>query len=190
MSLNETDIADAHRASILSLLAECVHTAMPGRVTAVNGDGTIDVKPLIKKTGIRGNQIEYPVLPSVTVLLNENSVLSVEMSVGDVVLLIFSEGSLENWTGENVANGSYHRKFSLADGFAMPLISSSGTFSLEALMTAAYKSAVLDVMIAALKVFLTGLNAGTLTAQASTLLAALNAIVEPTNSVTSKVKAA
>ena len=192
---NDSDVGAAIHSLIMNFLSGNVHTSMPGKVVKYDAvKKTVDVKPMLKKANPDGTQIEYPVLPDVPLLFGETSALSITATVGDVVLLVFSEAGLEKWSPTRVpANTTINRKFSLSDGFAVPGIYSTGVLAQQALLTAAYKTA-LAPYLAAVQALL--LAVATLTpATIATALGTFNAVyaggfVSPVNSLTSKVKAA
>ena len=123
---NESDLGQAVYSLILNVLAREVHTAMPGRVEAVgisDGVRVVDVKPLLKRADIRGEQREFSVAPGVLFLTVGTSKSSVFMPVqkGDLVLLIYSERSVEKWKqNTTIADTVFGRQFDLSDAFAIP----------------------------------------------------------------------
>ena len=124
---NETDIGDAVRSLVLNILSRELHTAIPGTVTEVTTKGTsrvINVKPLIKTTQVDGAQAQLDIIQGVILLTPGTTKSSVIMpiTVGDLVLLIFSEKALENWgLSTQTANGIYGRQFDMSDAFAIPM---------------------------------------------------------------------
>lgn len=185
-ALNTSDIGYAVKTLIESWLAGNVHTAQPGIVTAVNGD-TLDVKPLLNKSLVDGSQLECKPIPGVMNLFGPNASLSVTVSVGDIVLLVFCEESLANFsTSGQAANTTYSTKFDLSNAIAIPLLFTSGTNNLQALMTAAYKSAIESFFFTAktgeLAKIATGIAAGGGSYTPGVFTA-------PTTSLTSKTKA-
>jgi hypothetical protein len=191
--MNETDVGFELTRAVENILSRKLHTAMPGRVDAY-ASGKADIKPLLKKASVDGTQTEYATLYDVPVLFSERAALSIGLSVGDIVLLVFCEGSLENWTANGaVANTSVNRKFSVADGFAIPLICSSGVISLQALMTEAFKTA-LGTYLDTLHTCITAIGAtgtpGSIVSAVTTYSGAYpTGFSAPANSVTTKVKA-
>ena len=137
---NHDDVGQAVRTLIANYLSETVETISVGLVDIVNGDGTINVKPLLNKPNVDGTQLEYPVLPDVPILFNENTSLYVKVTKGDIVVLVFCKQSLTNWAlNGRTANGLYNQQFALSSAFAIPVISSVGVAGqLQALCTAAF----------------------------------------------------
>lgn len=85
-----------------------VHTCMPGEVVAVRSSDRdrrqfVDVLPLLQRAVVNEDGIAiseaYPVLQMVPVgyLQGGGFFLSVPLRVGDVVLLVFAERSLDSW---------------------------------------------------------------------------------------------
>lgn len=196
--LNESDVGAAVRGLVLNFLSKEIHTCQPGKVTAVNLDNTIDVKPMLRMANVDGSQVEYPVLPCVPVLFNAGTVLFVKLAIDDVVLLVFAEGSLEKWkTAGGVVNGSVNRRFSISDGFAIPLIYSAGAVIPQLLMTEAYKTS-LEIYLGIINVAFSSLAAAVtlpnVIAVGTAFVTAYNTAFpggfNPINGLTSKVKAA
>ena len=129
--INETHILHGIQKAVKDMLKD-IHTCMPGKIEAVSGT-TADVLPLLKNP-FTGQA--YPVISGVPVLMNEDTCFSVTLAVGDLVLLVFSERSLENWTANgNVADTTIERHFDLSDPFAIPLLLTNGAMALKALLT-------------------------------------------------------
>jgi len=126
-SFNETDIGDAIRSLVLNVLSRELHTCMPGCVTELRTKGNsifVDVKPLIKTTQVDGAQADLDILQGVLLLTPGTTKSSIVMPIneGDLVLLIFSEKTLENWSQTTqTANGIYGRQFDMSDAFAIQM---------------------------------------------------------------------
>jgi len=195
--LNETDVGYAVQTLIADYLAGNVHTAMPGLVEAVNNDdNTVDVLPLLKKSTSDGVQTECKIIPRVRYLMNANSSVSVTLNTGDIVLLIFCEEILDNFdTSGKTANTSFNRKFDLSSAIAIPLLFTSESNNLLALMTEAYKTA-LQNYLSAIQLFMITTSTATTAAQIAAAAGVLVApgafpsgFIAPTDSLTQKVKA-
>ena len=126
--LNTQDHGYAVRELIYNFLAGNVHTAQVGKVISDNGDGTIDVQPLLKKSSVDQTQLECKVIPDVPNLFNVNSPLSISLSAGDLVLLVFCEECLDNFsTSGQTADTLYGKKFALGNAIAVPLLYSAAS---------------------------------------------------------------
>lgn len=141
--LNTEDVAYAVKCAIADFLADGFCTATVALVDSVNSDGSINAKPLLNMPFIDGTQKEHAVIPNVPILFNANTVLSTKVAAGDIVLLVFTKESLDKWTPNGkTANTLLNQQFAAGNAIAVPLISSSGTVSLQYLLTAAYASAL------------------------------------------------
>ena len=197
-ALNTGDLGKAITDLIANYLAGSVQTATVGLIDAVNADGTVNVKPLLNMPAIDGTQTEHAVIPDVEILFNENTVLSVKVAAGDIVLLVFCKESLNNFSHSGkTANTLLNQQFSAGNAFAVPLVFSSGTNTLQALMTEAYKTA-LETYLQAVQTLLIAIGAAVPAVSAA--LATFNAAyplppgfpptLPPVNSyLTTKVKA-
>lgn len=98
---------DVHEASIRTMLSD-LHTCMPGEVVAVRaGDADarqfVDVLPMLQRAVVNadGEPLDepLPVVPMVPVgyVQGGGFFMSVPLRVGDVVLLVFAERSLDTW---------------------------------------------------------------------------------------------
>ena len=129
------DIGAATMTAIADYLACNVHTATVGSVAAVNSDGTIDVQPILNKPNTDGTQTQHAILPDVPMMFNQNTVLSITVSAGDLVLLIFTKESLENFSNSGkIANTLLNQQFGQGNAFAIPLIFSAGLNSVNRLI--------------------------------------------------------
>jgi len=115
-------IADAVANSFDYLISN-VNTAIPATIT--HYDDLLKkatVKPLIMRTFSNGTVVSMPIIANVPVVMPRNALagLNIPVSVGDTVLLIFSQRSLERWLfdGGEVEPG-LDRKFDLTDAIAI-----------------------------------------------------------------------
>lgn len=118
------NIADAIGAAFDYMIAN-VHTAIPAIITAYdNNTKRAIVKPTIKRTYSNGKVLSMPTISNVPVVMPRNKIAGLDMpvNIGDSVLLIFSERSLERWlfsnAGDEVESG-VDRKFDLTDAIAI-----------------------------------------------------------------------
>jgi hypothetical protein len=105
MTVTPSDL-DVQRAVVDAALSE-VHTAMPGEVVRVHsgehGRQFVDVQPSLQRRAPNENgevvDETLPVIPMVPVgyMQGGGFFLSVPLAVGDVVLLVFAERSLDQW---------------------------------------------------------------------------------------------
>jgi hypothetical protein len=109
-------------------LLEAIRGALPGRVVRVDQAlGQVDVQPTTPAyvVGEDGERVvePYPVVPSVPLLFQGSGpwYSSCPVAVGDFVLLVFSEQSVDKWmSSESETDSLFDRRFSLADAFAIP----------------------------------------------------------------------
>jgi len=107
-----------------------LHTAMPGMVEAYDPiEQTVDVKPLIKnvQTDEDENEIEdeLPVLSKVPLMFPRGGkfFISWPIAVGDIVLLVFCERSIDTYTatdGTKPVDPVDMRRHDLSDAVAFP----------------------------------------------------------------------
>lgn len=114
--------------AILSRLLD-VHTAIPAKVETYNpATQTVNVKPTIKPYALRQGK---PVAEEIAVINNVPLVfpgaggfrLTFPVQPGDVVLLVFSEASLDIWqssSGAQDVDPKDHRRHHLSDAIAIP----------------------------------------------------------------------
>ena len=105
---------DALRREIFSTL----HVAMPGTVTAYDAsDGTVSVRPALRRRTSSDQILPAPILPRVPVLLPSSDYTP---APGDPCLLIFSDFCLDGFldTGQPVLPPS-PRSHDLSDAFAL-----------------------------------------------------------------------
>lgn len=104
-----------------------MHTAMPGRITAVYDDGArVDVQPALKRTRmdeLGADVVEaMPVIPGVPVVHPSAGgfALTFPVAVGDTVLLVFAEGSIDRWKARGgVLDPGDPRRHDLSDAVAI-----------------------------------------------------------------------
>lgn len=95
--------------SAINYRLQDLHTAIPARVEAYHADTqTVDVQPVIKSVLVdpNGNSLvqEYPKIPSVPVAFPRAGgyFLSLPIAVGDTVLVIFCEHSIDVWRARGI----------------------------------------------------------------------------------------
>lgn len=110
--------------------ARSLHTAIPGRVEAFDGEtGLADVQPMVKIRLVDGRHQSMPVVTDVPIVFPSAGGASITFPVkrGDGVLLIFAERAIEKWliSGREVDAGD-RRRHSMTDGMAIPGLWASG----------------------------------------------------------------
>jgi hypothetical protein len=107
---------------------QTLHTAMPARVESYDATyGRASVQPLLKRIDIdeNGDRVvtSYPVINEVPVVFPGSGGWRIRFPItaGDVVLLLFAEGSLDRWLqrGGEVDPGD-SRRHDINDAFAIP----------------------------------------------------------------------
>jgi hypothetical protein len=109
--------------SAFDYLIANVHTAMPAIITHYDSaTKKATVKPSIKKVFANNTVQSMPTISNVPVVMPRTTTagLNIPVNVGDSVLLVFSERSLERWlsNGGEVEPG-FDRKFDLTDAIAI-----------------------------------------------------------------------
>lgn len=101
-----------------------INTAIPGIVERYDhAKQMADVQPCLKRKYADGRIQALPIIPNVPVCHPRAGKAIVHMPIkkGDVVLLIFSQRSVDKWLSEGgVVDPNDTRKFHLTDGFAIP----------------------------------------------------------------------
>jgi hypothetical protein len=114
--------------SVLTRRLAGVHVSGPGRVTRVASDGSaVDVQPLIGVVRVLpdGDEIvdQLPIVVNCPVVQLGGGafVMTMPVAVGDTVLLVFADKSLDRWfaVGGQVDPGDYARH-GLSDAVAIP----------------------------------------------------------------------
>lgn len=112
-------ISDTIESKLLDL-----HTAMPGYVEKFDAEKQMcDVQPALKRHFANGKVEPLPVVTNVPVVYPRSAQFSMTwpLVVGDPVLLIFSERSIDRWSAQGgVVDPNDTRKHSLSDAFCIP----------------------------------------------------------------------
>lgn len=118
-------MSDLIRTTIDTMLMD-LNVCLPAKVVKYNAATQMaDVLPMLLVEFLDGTILPMPVIPSVPVVhpkANQGSTyIHVPITVGDNVILIFSQRSLDNWkTQGGPSNPSDPRKHHLTDAFAIP----------------------------------------------------------------------
>ena len=124
---NSSDISfpEAIQSMVLNLVADIMHTAMPGIIESYDSETRkAKVTPQIKKKYLNGDELEYQPIENVPVVYfgtsNSGLRLPEDDFTGETCLLVFCERSLDVWKskGELSLPGN-NRKFSTSDGVAI-----------------------------------------------------------------------
>ena len=116
-------LADVISAAInKSIVGLFVH--MPGKITAYSGTlGTVSVQPAIDRIMQDGSSESLPVIADVPIIWPRaaSGSFSVELAIGDSVMLIFSQRSLDKWKkqGSGFPPADAHL-FNITDAVALP----------------------------------------------------------------------
>ncbi len=101
-----------------------LHTSFPAKVVRVNTlKGHCDVQPLIKRKYANETVVDLPVITNVPVAYYRagTAFISLPLKVGDTVLVIVSERSIDLWKTKGKAVDPLDpRKFHLSDAVAYP----------------------------------------------------------------------
>jgi hypothetical protein len=118
-----SSVASAIKDFVKGMLAG-IHTCMPGEI--VSYDYTkqkATVKPLLKRSYVDGTTASYPVINDVPVVFPRSggASLTFPVVVGDTVMLLFSERTMDLWLNKGTESISLvERQFSLNDAIAVP----------------------------------------------------------------------
>jgi len=121
---SNTSYPEAMRTVFEHFIAD-LNTCLPGTIIKIDDfkKRKISVKPELKKVYLDGETLEPPIIENVPLKFTGSSkaILHFPIEVGDSVILIFSQRSLDNWLskGELTTPGD-NRKFDLSDTFAIP----------------------------------------------------------------------
>ena len=127
--MSELDAATPTLERVLEMAIEArlldLHTALPATVVKFDKDKqTVDVKPSLKRKYQDATKAtELPVINSVPIVYPRGSTwrLVGPLAVGDSVLLVFSERSLDVWKKNGgTVDPLSNRKHHLTDAFAIP----------------------------------------------------------------------
>lgn len=159
--LNTKNVGMEVMSLIGDFLKNHVATATVGKVDIVNSDGTVNVQPLLNLPAIDGTQTVHAVIPNVRILFNANCQLSITVTAGDIVLVVFCKESLGGLSmSGSPANSLLNQMFSEGNAVAIPLIYSAAASGQLALMTANYKSN-LETFLTYIKTALNSLGTAT-----------------------------
>jgi hypothetical protein len=102
-----------------------LHTALPCTVLAYHpSTQSVDIQPLIRKEYSNDYIADLPIIQGIPLLFQgtTNSLISFPINVGDIVLAVFCETSIDKWVnsqGEKVSPGK-GQLHDLSDAFAIP----------------------------------------------------------------------
>lgn len=113
------DVLAALKDEIFKELRVC----LPGKATAVNLDGTVNVQPSLMLMDAAKVSYQYPTLYNVPVLTLQGGGVAVSLppAVGDSCLVVFSDRCMDSWKVNqgNPAPLPSLRKHDISDGFAL-----------------------------------------------------------------------
>ena len=119
-----TQLETVIQTGIDSALKE-VHTCLPAVVTRIDlATQTIDAQVTIKRK-LSGVAVDLPLLDNVPIRYPKSATFSLTfpIEIGDHVLIIFSERSIDTWLKYGGLQDPFDiRKFSLSDAFAFPMM--------------------------------------------------------------------
>lgn len=100
-----------------------IHTAIPGLILDINyEDGTCSVQPYALCKTITGENLKYPVLSKVPIVVPQSSVadacIAYPILPGDTCLLIIAEGTINYWLYNRVTD--IDSRFDLSNAICIP----------------------------------------------------------------------
>lgn len=147
-----TDLADVARASVEAALSS-VCVSVFGIVSRSNGDGTVDVTPLVRRRVRRADGTDafetWPTLPSVPLLFPGGGLAAVAWTptAGDRVLVVFSdEDPSDAWLTTAVADPRGAGRHDPSHGFAVPLASAANIAAAEFVALASKVDAAVEAI--------------------------------------------
>lgn len=123
------EFSDVVKRIVEQHLHDHVYTSMPAKVISVDNfssNQTVDIQPQIVDTFKDNKNVELPPILDVPVAFPSagGGILSFPIKVGDTVLAVFSQKSIEEWLDSRADNTSYtpsdKRSYSLNDAIAIP----------------------------------------------------------------------
>lgn len=131
------EFSDVVKRIVSEYAKQHMNTSVPARVISVDNFGanqTVDVLPIINDTFADGTVLELPPILDVPVQFPSagGGLLSFPIVVGDIVLLIFSQKSIDEWmASRNTDRGTFtpadKRTYSINDAIAIPGIYTKST---------------------------------------------------------------
>ena len=101
---------------------QAINTALPGAIVRFESDGKAEVQPLIKLKFADDTIITPPVISNVVVIQPRTAAggFTLPVAVGDPVLLVFSQWSIDRWASEGgLVEAGDARHHSMSDAFAI-----------------------------------------------------------------------
>lgn len=131
---NNVSFPEAIKTAIQTLISD-VNVCLPGRITKIIDlkKRKISVQPEIKRVFLDGDELEPPIIENVPLKYTGSSdaILHFPINIGDKVIIIFSQRSLDNWlTSGKVTTPGIRRFFDLSDAIAIPGLQSFKNHSL------------------------------------------------------------
>lgn len=134
MSLTTSNVSfpTAIKTAIAHYINSNLNTCLPGKITRVIDykKRKVSVQPTIRRVYLDEEVLEPPVIDNVTLQYTgtEDAIIKFPIKVGQNVLLIFSQRSLDNWllSGDVSLPGS-KRKFDISDAIAIPSLQTFNT---------------------------------------------------------------
>lgn len=105
-------------------LRSYVNTVQPVEITAINGDGTINVKPLLQNKTTNGDVLQPVEIYNIPVLTlkGNNCSLVFDVAVGNQGLLIAGQYDITDYKKTKAVSGKpTNRTYSYSDGFYLPM---------------------------------------------------------------------
>lgn len=106
-----------------------VNVCLPGKIVRIIDakKRKISVQPEIKRVYLDGTELEPPIIENVPLKYTGSSeaIFHFPIKVGDKVILVFSQRSLDNWLStDKLTTPGNRRMFDISDAFAIPGIQS------------------------------------------------------------------
>ena len=102
-----------------------MNVCLPGKIVKILDfeKRKISVQPEIKKVYLDNTELEPPIIENVPLKFTGSSkaILHFPIEVGDSVLILFSQRSIDNWLSKgSLTTPGDRRKFDISDAFAIP----------------------------------------------------------------------
>lgn len=105
-------------------LRSYVNTVQPVEITAINGDGTVNVKPLLQNKTTNGDVLHPVEIYNIPILSlkGNNCSLVFDVAVGNQGLLIAGQYDITDYKKTKAVSGKpTNRTYSYSDGFYLPM---------------------------------------------------------------------
>jgi len=128
MTTSNVTFPEAIKTAIQNFISD-VNVCLPGKIIKIQDakKRKISVQPEIKRVYLDNTELEPPIIENVPLKYTGSSkaILHYPIEIGDKVILIFSQRSLDNWLSDDkLTTPGNRRMFNITDAIAIPGIQS------------------------------------------------------------------